>query len=310
MSCSVDLISEFSNDTVEELEKLEDDYLKEIESIKKSQKSPEPEESTSAEPIQGTELSPRTIRKRRRFEQEYLIPDKVHHEYFDKSISKYFEPSKGNSKEVEEARATKINNILLENCYRMFGITAFPVKDPSRKNSTIQTELLGIRIEIFNEKESLFEIPHYIIFSKDPKNGSWKLFKHTIPNFIQIDEIYKDFVLINDDNLYQFLKIVRRKLVKTSIKHQIVETVRKKFKPTISQLQKDISLTSLKFQMMLLGYELHILMNLSLDTIESCHIDSNLPEDDSHIISNILKGDITQLIDKLKDIIDNYTLSA
>ncbi|ODV60242.1 Mcm21p ASCRUDRAFT_23888, partial [Ascoidea rubescens DSM 1968] len=88
-----------------------------------------------------------------------------------------------------------INKFNMESVYRMFGVTFFPLSDStlsklsidsSTQDSKADESLLGIRFDFFNPKKNQFEIPHYIILKKNPKNGIYFIYKHTIPIFINL----------------------------------------------------------------------------------------------------------------------------
>ncbi len=242
-------------------------------------------------------------KKRRRFEEEYVIPEPARHEYFDNSISKFFTnitTTEPHQPPVTDDNSTKVNNIILENIYRMFGITAFPVSDPSKN---IKRDLLGIRIEIFNQSLLKFETPHYLILQKNTKTGKWIIFKHTIPIFIQIHEISKEFDDLSDLELFGFLEEITHILNKTSFKHQVVENLRSTHPRNILNIEKDIALDTLKFRLKVSDISTLVILNLSLDSIESCHIESGFTESEKYRIKNVIKGDIKTFEKRIADVI-------
>lgn len=301
-------------ETVAQLNNRKADLMKEIEKIKK--KKPLLANMTQLQSIMAKSIpepSPRkqqsaVSKKRRRFEEEYVIPEPARHEYFDSSISKFFGQVNSQGKHAEskaplipvDDKASKVRNIILENIYRMFGITAFPVSDPSKNT---KRDLLGIRIEIFNETLLKFETPHYIILQRNQKSGKWDIFKHTIPVFIQIHEISKEFDDLSDDELFGFLERIRHILNKTSFKHQVVENIRNKYPRNVVGIEKDIALDTLKFRLKVADVSTIVILSLSLDLIESCHIESGFTESEKFRINNVIKGDITTFEKKIDDVI-------
>lgn len=251
-------------------------------------------------------------KRRKRFEEEYVIPEPARHEYFDSSISKFFSSIDTGSEITQllkkpENTTEKVNNIILENIYRMFGITAFPVSDPSKK---VKRDLLGVRIEIFNESLLKFETPHYIIFEQNSKTGKWMIFKHTIPVFIQIYEIAKEYDELSDiDQLFQFLQNIRKILNKTSLKHQVVESIRQNFDSKVTNIEKDIALDILKFRLNVSDVSTTVILNISLDSIQSCFIESGFSESEKFRIGNVLKGDIKTFEKRLHDVIQSLEYS-
>lgn len=249
-------------------------------------------------------------KRRKRFEEEYVIPEPARHEYFDSSISKFFSSIQPETTKILEKRddtTGKVNNIILENIYRMFGITAFPVSDPSKK---VKRDLLGVRIEIFNESLLKFETPHYLIFEQNAKTGKWIIFKHTIPVFIQIFEIAKEYdELSGTEQLFQFLQTIRRILNKTSFKHQVVESIRQKYSENITNIEKDIALDTLKFHLHVSDISTSVILNVSLDSIQSCFIESGFTESEKFRIGNVLKGDIKTFEKRLHDVIQSLEYS-
>ncbi|KAK9489661.1 hypothetical protein V1508DRAFT_361575 [Lipomyces doorenjongii] len=84
-------------------------------------------------------------------------------------------------------------NIHLQNLYRLAGVTAFKVRDPSANG---KGDLLGIRIECFalsmiTEK---FGAPHYILLSVDGKTNSYDIYKYTVPLHIPLASLAKKYL--------------------------------------------------------------------------------------------------------------------
>lgn len=255
-------------------------------------------------------------KRRRRFEEEYVIPEPARHEYFDSSISKFFQsigaqpPHDGNDYKQHGPINNKsqiVNNIILENIYRMFGITAFPVSDPSK---AARRDLLGVRIEIFNEKLKKFETPHYMIFERDVKTSKWVIFKHTIPIFIQIHEIYKEYDdMRSDETLLKYLQRIRSILNMTSLKHQVIESIKSQYPENIQNLQKDIAMETVKFRLKVSDISTNFILSFSLDQVESCYIESGFTESEKFRIKNVIKGDVQSLEKRMSDVIQSLEMS-
>ncbi|KAG5520099.1 hypothetical protein PMAC_001175 [Pneumocystis sp. 'macacae'] len=111
----------------------------------------------------------------------------------------------------------------IEKLYRLSGITFFIPSDPE-KYVTIKKKssykLVGARIDLFHQgftfdiyliifKNTIgaFLKPHYLIFRLD--NGL-SLYKHTIPNFIDIDLLAKKWL---NKETNTFLSLIRRQLL-------------------------------------------------------------------------------------------------
>lgn len=244
-------------------------------------------------------------RRERRFEEEYVAPEPIRHEFFDESVSKYFQiPPRSKPSSADEVQSMT-QNVLLENVYRMFGITAFPVKDPSRPNSG---ELLGVRIEIFNERGLKFDTPHYIILEQDVKTTKWRILNHTIPAFVQLRSLAKSYDDLTNSELLKFIRRVRFILDLTSQKLQVMELVRQKFKRNISQLQTDVAVTHVKFHLSIDDTEADISMRCGLKEVDSIHVENGFSETEKQRIVGVLKGDVKEFADRLGDMIEGLTL--
>jgi central kinetochore subunit Mal2/MCM21 len=189
----------------------------------------------------------------------------------------------------------------------MFGITAFPVKKP---NSTPESqELLGIRIEIFNSTDLVFETPHYLILQKNLKNSKWDIYKHTIPNFIQVKTIAaENYDNLSEYQLFHFIMEIRDILNKVAIKHQIIDKLKRDLSKNIKNLEKDIPLEVLKFDLKIPKQVVTpVILNLSLESIESSHIERGFSETEKSRINNVLKGDIKSFQDRFHDVINSVS---
>ncbi|CCE62845.1 hypothetical protein TPHA_0D02070 [Tetrapisispora phaffii CBS 4417] len=108
--------------------------------------------------------------------------------------------------------------IIKENTFRLFGISYFPVVDPcdlvhDKSNNEVNNkrEMIGIRLEVFDDTLGVFEKPHYILLKKKTKSNNWGLFKYTIPNYIDIYLIFQRInngILLTYEDIYIFAKQV------------------------------------------------------------------------------------------------------
>ncbi|CCH62484.1 hypothetical protein TBLA_0H01980 [Henningerozyma blattae CBS 6284] len=122
------------------------------------------------------------------------------------------------------------NFVILEIVYRMVGITFFPVVDPTdlefldtKKLLSIRREMLGIRLEIYNDLISSFEKPHYILLKQSEKSKIWSIFKYTIPNYIDIHSLFlkiNNGIITTDSDIFLFAKDVYSALSSISKKIQ------------------------------------------------------------------------------------------
>ncbi|KTW32065.1 uncharacterized protein T551_00747 [Pneumocystis jirovecii RU7] len=101
----------------------------------------------------------------------------------------------------------------IEKLYRLSGITFFVPSDPEKyvplKKKPFH-KLVGARIDLFHQ--GVFLKPHYLIFRLD--NGL-SLYKHTIPNFIDIDLLAKKWL---NKETNTFLCLIRRQLLYHAIR--------------------------------------------------------------------------------------------
>lgn len=289
------------------------DLLKEIEKAKK--KDPL---ASSLDQLKNL-LQPKTVKpaeikeplpnKKRKTNDlnDFLIPGPVNHEYFDKTINKYFQNEQPRVKNNRASDWNTSGNILLENIYRMFGITAFPVRKPNSKSK--KPNLLGIRIEIFNEIDLIFETPHYLILEKNKKTLKWDIFKHTIPNFIQIQEIaIGKYDNLSDFYLFEFIKEIRDILNKLSLKYQLIKRIKLNLSKNVKNLENDLSLEVIKFDLKIPNEIMTpVILNLSLDRVESSFIERGFSETEKIRINNVLKGDIKTFETRLNNVI--YSIS-
>ncbi|EMR11458.1 hypothetical protein PNEG_00475 [Pneumocystis murina B123] len=101
----------------------------------------------------------------------------------------------------------------IEKIYRLSGITFFIPSNPEKYfhlKKKLLYKLIGARIDIFHK--GVFLEPHYLIFRV---NTILSLYKHTIPNFINIDLLVKKW-LNKDINI--FLALIRKQLLYHTIR--------------------------------------------------------------------------------------------
>ncbi|KAK9361077.1 hypothetical protein V1504DRAFT_452717 [Lipomyces starkeyi] len=96
-------------------------------------------------------------------------------------------------------------NIHLQNLYRLAGVTAFKVRDPSVNGNG---DLLGIRIECFALKK--FGAPHYILLSVNGKTNSYDIYKYTVPLHIPLASLAKKYL---HKDLGAFVRAVRKEII-------------------------------------------------------------------------------------------------
>ncbi|VEU23689.1 DEKNAAC105064 [Brettanomyces naardenensis] len=128
-----------------------------------------------------------------------------------------------------------LEDIQLENCYRLGGITAFPVNDPSGK----EDRFLGIRYDVFDPYRSKYTSPHYIILKKTVKNNDWFVFKTTLPKFIPINTLASQYLNID---MFKFVSEIRRHLLQLELKRSVFTSISEKLVPP-SRIDSDLSFT-------------------------------------------------------------------
>lgn len=242
----------------------------------------------------------------------------VHHKMFNADIAGDIDtdiltsPSKRKTKlglidESTEVEASKTDTdmkslIMIENMHRLFGITFFPVVDPSdlkinneSKEMESTRDMLGIRLEVYNVNTASFEQPFYILLKKRRKVDAWAIFKHTIPNSIDIHGLYRsiDNGLLNSfDDVYIFAKDVYIRLVQTYLRKFNLENLA--MEGIISNLE--INLYASMVSMHAINDRIQIKLFLKGDQVVSCNITSELDHP-----SSIGKWELTLLgpIDEL-----------
>lgn len=232
-------------------------------------------------------------------ESEWVLKNQVplEHQMFDNSIIDEMDtgilssPSKrkarldGNS--IGNPNTYKLHDkIILENIFRFFGITSFPLVDPTDLRVNIETNkmeigrsMIGMRLDIFDERSSTFEKPHYILLKKtntskdqeDKNNNSskWFIFKHTIPEYLNIRKIMEE---INQNgaksynDIYIFCKEVYIQLLETIERRRKFEEL--EYRGIISNLKNDLYSNRISFSVGGIKIQLYLDDNI----ITSCVI--------------------------------------
>ncbi|AJU99406.1 Mcm21p [Saccharomyces cerevisiae YJM1385] len=235
-------------------------------------------------------------KKRAKLENEEILPEQewvlktqpmVQHQMFDPGVADLLDtdiltsPSKRKRKlkidDISTSDRSELEDyIVLENVYRMFGITFFPLVDPidlKIKDASgeifVDREMLGIRLEVFSERTSQFEKPHYVLLKKRIKSNSWFLFKHTIPSFIDVQGIFDDTnggLVLSHDDAYLFAKRVFLQLVEVQKRRQIFKDL--EAKKIIHDLDLDLESSMVSFFVKDIKVELFVKQN----EIVSCSI--------------------------------------
>lgn len=108
----------------------------------------------------------------------------------------------------------------IEKIYRLSGITFFIPSNPEKfitLKKKIPRKLIGARIDIFHQ--GAFLEPHYLIFHFDT---ALSLYKHTIPNFIDIDLLSKKWL---NKNTNMFLSLLRKQLLYHTIRSSRIREI-------------------------------------------------------------------------------------
>ncbi|AQZ09734.1 MCM21 (YDR318W) [Zygosaccharomyces parabailii] len=220
------------------------------------------------------------------------------HNMFNKTIASLMDNSPTRRSNTLHGR-THIRDleskVQLENVYRLFGITFFPVVDPSDvlNNATgieVETRMLGVRLEVYNEHRSLFEKPHYILLKQEMKATAWRLFKDTIPLYVDLELIFQKInggIITTWDDVYLFAKQVYTQLLAVSMRLQSLEELREL--GLIEELEVDLRGSAVSFFV----HNAEVQLILQGDEVASC---STTDED----LRAFLLGPITELKPKLQ----------
>ncbi|KAG5354337.1 hypothetical protein CJU90_4151 [Yarrowia sp. C11] len=99
-----------------------------------------------------------------------------------------------------------------ENLSRFTGTTAFRVKGYS--------DLLGVRIEHFSGASGTFEAPYYMILKRVSGEKHFQVFKHTIPSYVPLASLEKQYLKGKVD-LLAFVRKIRRCIQQFLFKRRI-----------------------------------------------------------------------------------------
>ncbi|SMN19725.1 similar to Saccharomyces cerevisiae YDR318W MCM21 Protein involved in minichromosome maintenance [Maudiozyma saulgeensis] len=263
-------------------------------------------------------------------ESEWVLRNQIplEHQMFDDSIIGEMDvdilssPSKRKAElqkiELDKPKGDKLRNkVLIENMFRLFGITFFPLVDPTdlklndeTQNIEITRQMLGIRLDIFNSKNSTFDKAYYILLKNSNKtkgkqiestsSGKWVIFKHTIPVYIDIEMIMRDLNTSNSssyEEVYIFAKEIYILLLDSIERRKLFESL--ELKGLITNLKNDIDSTSVFFSLGSVKIQLYLDKNM----ITSCLITQGLQDE---LLKNkwetILNGPLDELEFKIKQL--------
>ncbi|AMD19736.1 HCL415Wp [Eremothecium sinecaudum] len=250
-----------------------------------------------------------------RHDRELKMEPDFEQRMFDPSIASFFDVdilrslSKRNKlippTAAEQSTAALVDFVELENCYRMSGITFFPLVSPGKlhalkdttKTEEMADELLGIRMEVFNELQRCYEPPYYILLMRNPKaNDNWLLFKHTIPRVIDTEHIWSSThhgIISTDMQIHNF---ARRCYVGLLDLHYRVNFVSNLDPELFRDITIDSYAVSLSFKVTNNTEALSVTIQMQEKSIINCNIDSKIHDE----WSNVLLGDIDDLPDKVR----------
>ncbi|SCV05028.1 LANO_0G16908g1_1 [Lachancea nothofagi CBS 11611] len=186
----------------------------------------------------------------------------VEHKMFDSGVADLIDtdilksPSKRKSFASSREQQERLQKLDIENFYRAFGRSLFPVVDPSdlRPQESgiveVKRQMLGLRIEVFNELDRSFEPPHYILFKRSLNNDHWDIFRHTVPSYVGLEEVFEHMrnhnTLSDISQIHTFAKKVYKALQYVSIKMQQLRSLEMSGK--VSNLATDPACTIASFK--------------------------------------------------------------
>ncbi|SCU84831.1 LAMI_0C09054g1_1 [Lachancea mirantina] len=188
-------------------------------------------------------------------------------------------------------------NVASENVLRMFGISAFPLVDPSDliDNETpvkAAENVIGLRLEVFNERQRVFEKPHYIILRRNPKNQAWSIFKHTVPVFINIHGMFTKMgnggPITEQEDIYIFTRDVYTSLTETCRRRCLLEDLVEA--SVISSLTMDAACTIVTFS---IACGLHLKLQLRNLEVYACSLNGTRQQE------SLITGPLAELRHKL-----------
>lgn len=246
----------------------------------------------------------------------------MRHQMFDSEVSDVLDstmnisPSKvreslqlepDGNKELDEL----MSKIIIENTFRLFGISFFPVVDPmdlklseETRSTEIVREMLGIRLEVYDVRNAEFRDPHYVLLKRNLKNKAWAIYRHTIPNYIDVYGIFDDLneqLIVTYEDVYVFAKALYSELLILFEKCQIFESLERN--KVISNLDIDMKSTIITFKLEFYTVRLY----LKDDNISNVNITSDDPEVSDRVLIErmevYLLGSVHKLETKLTTII-------
>lgn len=245
----------------------------------------EREELQEQSPKKNTAETTLRTPKRQRFDDSRGSPV-IQHQVLDPSVAKLvntdvlISPSKrARSLRQKDGGQSIQDSVMIENAYRMFGISTFPVVDPSdlelneeTKETHVTREMLGIRLEVFNDRQSKYEKPFYVLLKKKVKSDSWSLFKHTIPQFLDVQASFDNTnggLVTSNSTIYLFAKDLYKQLVKLSSRVQLLEEMADR--RAFEDLDVDLEAAAVSFKKGTTQFKLL----LQRDEVASCSIRSD-----------------------------------
>lgn len=172
----------------------------------------------------------------------------MRHGIFDASIRKYFSESRleedlkvvsgrkrqktgAVEREIDkiEQNITINESVLLENILRLNGVTAFPLNRLPYENS----ELIGIRFDMFSHNSQSFLKPHYAILKKgqvELKDSDmqmrWSVYRHTLPAYVDVEYASRKLEVEDDEiALWEFATGIRETLLVVQYRHDKIDAL-------------------------------------------------------------------------------------
>lgn len=221
-------------------------------------------------------------------ESEWVLQNQlpIQHQLFEESIGNMFNkdvlasPSK-NRKSMKTKNKLKLyEKIVLENTYRLFGITFFPLVDPNdlevdetTQKMNITRAMVGIRFDVYDQFECKYEQPFYILLKKKAKSDVWGLFKYTLPNYIDTRRIFQettDGIPVSYEDIYIFSKEVYCQLLRGYSRKYSLQKLQQE--GIISNIKADLRSMKVSFLVADIKLELY----LEKDNISSCLISKGI----------------------------------
>ncbi|CCK69650.1 Mcm21p KNAG_0C05520 [Huiozyma naganishii CBS 8797] len=251
-------------------------------------------------------------------EDEWVLKNQVpiEHQMFDQSVGDLLDtdilssPSKRKRNPAQHGADTSRlhEKILLENAYRLFGITYFPVVDPAdlqlnaeTQKMVITREMLGVRFDVFNDQDSKFEKPFYVLLKKNLKAKVWEIFKHTIPGNIDVHSLFHTItggLATSNNDIYLFSKEVYVRLVQSSLRLKHFNSLQER--GLIEDLRGDLRSTNVSF-MTGPRFMIDVKLTIQNNEVVSVYVKKGKEEVKSKL-AMFLTGPIDDLEGKLKQL--------